>query len=81
VLASVVHELVGADEIVLGHDGPVVGVAVDAGDLIGWKLKDLESDLGPIKGQGRKTNECDDSNDETKNNMVFHWRTHACIEV
>jgi hypothetical protein len=40
-----VHELIHADRVAVGHDGPIVGVAVDARDLVGRELKNLEGDV------------------------------------
>ena len=40
VLAGIVDQLIAADRVFLGHHGPVIGVAVDAGDHVGgnWKI-------------------------------------------
>ena len=50
VAALGVDKLVGADDVVLGHDIPIVGVAVDPGDLVGGKLENLENNVGPLDG-------------------------------
>lgn len=42
-----VHQLVSADGVTVGHDGPIVRITVDARDLVWRKLKYLESDVGP----------------------------------
>jgi hypothetical protein len=48
-----VHELVHADRVALGNHRPVVDRAVDARNLIGAKLKDLESDVFALERHRR----------------------------
>ena len=49
-----VHELVHADGVAVGDHGPVVGVAVDARDLVGRELEDLEGDAGTLQAELRR---------------------------
>jgi hypothetical protein len=55
--AAVVDQLVGPDGIVVGHDGPIVGVAVDPRNLVGGELKDLEGDIRPVERSRRVAGE------------------------
>ena len=47
-----IGELVGADGVAVGDDRPVVRLGVDARDLVGRELEDLELDPGPFEGGG-----------------------------
>ena len=51
--ASVSIELVQADGVAVGHDRPILVVAVDPGDHVGGKLEDLEYPVGPLKCPAR----------------------------
>jgi len=44
-------QLIHADRVGIRHDGPIVPVAVDARDLVGGELKDLELDAGAGKAE------------------------------
>jgi hypothetical protein len=50
----VVDELVGADDVGVGDDGPVGGVAVDAGYPVGGELEDGVGALGLDEGLGER---------------------------
>ena len=47
-----VLELVGGDDVAFGDHGPVGGVAVYAGYLVGGELEDGEGDVGAAEGAG-----------------------------
>ena len=48
VVASVVVKLIGADDVAVGYDRPVVCVAIDYRNFVGRKLKDFEDLVGLI---------------------------------
>ena len=56
-----VFELVDADGVTGRDDGPIVGFAVDTGDLVGGDLKDAELDAGAFEGEegeGEEEEQC-----------------------
>ena len=46
---SVSIELIHADGVAVRNNGPIVGVAIDAGDLVRGKLKYLERYVRPFQ--------------------------------
>jgi len=60
------------------HDGPIVGVAVDAWNLVGGELKDLERDIRPVERSHRVAGENEEDHQGQAKQMgsaVQQWGT------
>jgi len=47
--AIVIYKLVAADDVTFRHDVPVIRLAVNRGNLVRRKLKNLEDDVRAVK--------------------------------
>ena len=70
-----VHELVHTDGVAVGHDGPIAGVAVDARDLVGRELKNLEGDVGPFHTECGREEQCgeEDAKKQSFEHGDYSW--------
>ena len=48
-----IHELIHGNGVIVGHDLPIVGIAVDARLQVRGELKDFESDVLPFQSHTR----------------------------
>jgi len=59
-----IHELIHGDGVTVGHDVPIVGVAIDARLQVGRELKHLEGYVLPFQGRGRNRQESQKRNSQ-----------------
>ena len=77
VFAAVIRQLIGADDITFRDDVPVIRLAVNDRDFIGWKLEDFKRGVRPVQrrrraGKQQAANYHKDTPDTTDQPEISH---------